>query len=54
MPDSSETVLLIIATVLILAGLAGNTVRAFNIEVPAITSKYSRIGLFTIGVVFAS
>jgi hypothetical protein len=54
MSDSSETVLLIIAVILILAGLAGSTIKAFNIEVPAITGKYTRIGLFTIGVVFAS
>jgi hypothetical protein len=54
MSGSSETILLIVAVILILAGVAGTTIKAFNIEVPAITSKYARICLFTLGVILAS
>jgi len=52
MPDSAEIALLILGVVLVLAGMAGNKIKAFNLEIPAIAGKYQRLVLFGLGSIF--
>jgi hypothetical protein len=52
MPESGEITLLILGVVLILAGMAGNKIKAFNLEIPAFASKNQRIVLFGLGILF--
>jgi hypothetical protein len=52
LPETTEAVLLIAGIVFVLAGLAGGAVKAFNIEITAITGMYPRIGLVVFGALF--
>lgn len=52
MPSTTEAVLLILGVLLIIIALAGNAVKAFEIELPAVTGKGARIALLGLGSFF--
>jgi hypothetical protein len=50
-PQNTEALVLVAGVVCILAGLASGTIKAFGVEVPAISGRYPRIGLVVMGTV---